>query len=97
MIDTRADAVELDYKTDCSRAHAATRDRVTFIGNIDPSGILARGTESQVIEETATLLTLFADTPRFVLNAGCAIPRGTPPENLTALIRTAREFTLPGM
>ena len=97
MIDTGADAVELDYKTDCDRAHAATRDRVTFIGNIDPSGILARGTEGQVIEETARLLTLFADTPRFVLNAGCAIPRGTPPENLNALIRTAREFRRPGL
>jgi hypothetical protein len=32
----------------------------------------------------------FADTPRLVVNAGCAIPATTPPENLRAMIRAAR-------
>ena len=48
--------------------------------------------ERQVIEETRDLLQVFADTPRFVLNAGCAIPRSTPSANIHAMIRTAREF-----
>jgi len=34
---------------------------------------------------------VFKDTPRFILNAGCAIPSTTPPENIRALIQTARE------
>jgi uroporphyrinogen decarboxylase len=62
------------------------------MGNIDPSGTLALGSERQVVEETVALLTLFSDTPRFVLNAGCAIPRGTPSANIEAFVRTAREF-----
>jgi len=92
MIETGADAIELDYKTDVYKVHELTRDQLTFIGNLDPSGVLARGTERQVLEATAELLELFSDTPRFILNAGCAIPRGTPSGNIEAMIRTAREF-----
>ena len=87
-----ADAVELDYKTDLAAARAACRDRVTFIGNIDPSGILARGSVADVAAATQQVLEKFADTPRFILNAGCAIPPTTPAENIRALIATARAF-----
>ena len=40
--------------------------------------------------ETARLIDMFSDTPRFILNAGCAIPSQTPPENIEAMIRIAR-------
>lgn len=92
MITTGADGLELDYKTDMSLAHAKMKDRTVFVGNIDPSGVLALGTPGLVEEKTRELLTRFADTPRFILNAGCAIPRITPAENLRTMIRTAREF-----
>lgn len=92
MIATGSDAIELDYKTDVRVAHAATKDRVTFVGNIDPSGVLALGTVAQVEKKTRELLEIFADTPRFILNAGCAIPSTTPSANLAAMIRIARSF-----
>ncbi len=62
------------------------KDRAVFIGNIDPSGVLALGTPELVEAKTRELLAVFADTPRFILNAGCAIPATTPPENLRAMI-----------
>ena len=37
-------------------------------------------------------LRVFADTPGFILNAGCAIPAETPPANLRAMIAAARGF-----
>jgi len=83
--------LELDYKTDPVRACDALADRVTFVGNIDPTGVLAQGTQADVTRGTRELLRVFAGTPRFILNAGCAIPADTPPENLRALIRAARE------
>jgi len=92
MVATGADALELDYKTDPARARAALGGGTVFIGNIDPSGVLALGTPALVRETTLRLLRVFARTPRFILNAGCAIPPVTPPENLRAMIRTAREF-----
>jgi len=92
MLETGSDGLELDYKTDALLAHAKMKDRTVFIGNIDPSGVLALGSPQLVEETTRELLTVFADTPRFILNAGCAIPPITPPENLRAMISTARSF-----
>jgi MtaA/CmuA family methyltransferase len=92
MIATGADGLDIDYKTDPSLAHDRTKDRTVFVGNIDPSGVLALGTPRLVEEKTLELLRIFADTPRFILNAGCAIPSMTPRANLEAMIRTARNF-----
>jgi MtaA/CmuA family methyltransferase len=92
MVLTGADGLELDYKTDSvlARDHLATH--CAFIGNIDPSGVLALGTAEMVEMRTRDLLRVFANTPRFVLNAGCAIPPTTPSQNLEAMIRVARTF-----
>ncbi len=92
LIATGSDGLDIDYKTDARRAHEKTKDRVVFLGNIDPSGVIALGTPGLVAEKTSELLGIFADTPRFILNSGCAIPPTTPPENLHAMIRTARAF-----
>jgi uroporphyrinogen decarboxylase len=90
MLETGADALDLDCKTDVRLARERMRDRATLIGNLDPSGVLALGTPSLVEEKTRELMAIFADTPRLIVNAGCAIPATTPPENLRAMIRAAR-------
>ena len=87
-----ADALEVDYKTDSLKACEVLKDKLTFIGNIDPSSVLALGSVDDVKRETETLLKIFADNPRFILNAGCSIPPQTPSENIKALIDTARNF-----
>jgi MtaA/CmuA family methyltransferase len=87
MLATGADALELDYKTDARLAHDRMKDRAVFIGNLDPSGVLALGTPELVEARTRELLSIFADTPRFIVNAGCAIPATTPGENLRAMMR----------
>ncbi len=92
MTDTGADAFELDYKTDTRKAFERLFDKAVFIGNIDPSGVLAMGTPELIREKTNSLLEIFSKTNRFILNAGCAIPATTPEENIRAMVRTAREF-----
>ena len=92
MVTCGADALELDYKTDIRKAEEIMRGHIVFSGNIDPSGILALGTPELIREKTAELLEIFHGNPRFILNAGCAIPPITPPENLFAMISTAREL-----
>jgi uroporphyrinogen decarboxylase len=92
MVQTGADAIELDYKTDIFKVHDLCKDDIVFIGNIDPSNVLARGSRKDVCEKTNELLQVFSDTNRFILNAGCAIPDSTPSENLESMIKTARSF-----
>jgi MtaA/CmuA family methyltransferase len=90
MLATGADGLEIDYKTDVYEAHRRMRDRAVFLGNLDPSGVLTYGTPGEVERKTHELLDVFSDTPRFILNAGCAIPPTAPSENLHAMIRAAR-------
>jgi MtaA/CmuA family methyltransferase len=92
MLKTGSDGFEIDYRTDVALARDTMRGRATFIGNIDPSGVLALGTPALVEQKTRELLTTFIDEPRFILNAGCALPSMTPPENLKAMIHAARSF-----
>lgn len=92
MVTCGADSLELDYKTDIHKAEKLMRGKITFSGNIDPSGIVALGTPQQVSEKTRELLEVFRDNPRLILNAGCAIPPITPAENLRAMIETSRNF-----
>jgi uroporphyrinogen decarboxylase len=94
MLETGADAFELDYKTDAQKARDIFRDKACFIGNVDPSGVLALGTPELVKQKTSELLDLFASSNRFILNAGCAIPSVTPEVNLRTFIETARSFNL---
>jgi uroporphyrinogen decarboxylase len=92
MLQTDADAFELDYKTDVQKAFDILHDKVCFIGNIDPSGVLAMGSPELVEKKTIELLKIFSKTNRFILNAGCAIPSNTTEENLQKMINTSRDF-----
>lgn len=92
MLLTGADAFELDYKTDISKIYNTFHDTATFIGNIDPSTVLALGTPHEVQKKTIELLTAYENSDRFILNAGCAIPPETPSANLKMMIETARSF-----
>lgn len=92
MLETGADAFELDYKTDVQKAFDVFHDKACFIGNIDPSGVLALGTPDLVERKTIELLNVFSKTNQFILNAGCAIPAETPEGNLKRMIQVARDF-----
>jgi uroporphyrinogen decarboxylase len=91
MVSTGADAIELDSMTSPLRAREIIAGRAVFAGNLDPTGVLAMGTPGEVRRKTRELLEVFAGTPKFILNAGCAIAATTPPANLRAMIEAARE------
>ena len=83
---------ELDYKTDAARAKATAGSEHVLFGNIDPSGVIGRGTAAQVRAAAEELIRIWKPGGRFILNSGCAIPPGTPPENIAALVACAKEF-----
>jgi MtaA/CmuA family methyltransferase len=93
MKQTGADAFELDYKTDISKIYNLLHDSATFIGNIDPSGVIALGTTDEIKQKTLELLSVYKNSNRFILNAGCAIPPTTPSQNIKIMIETARNFS----
>lgn len=93
MIKTGTDALELDYKTNINLVkEICNKNKVTFSGNIDPSGVLAFGNTRLVEEKTIEVLKLFENNPRLIMNAGCAIPKETPSENIKKLVEVTRNF-----
>ncbi len=92
MLQTGADAFELDYQTDATKVFDIYHDKATLIGNIDPSGVLALGKPDDVKIKTQQLLETYSGTNRFILNAGCALPPTTPSANIKAMIEVARAF-----
>ena len=82
---------ELDYKTEAAMAKRTVGAHHVLFGNIDPSGVIARGSPEEVRAATRQLMSAWNPGGLFVLNAGCAIPPTTPPENIHALIATAHE------
>jgi uroporphyrinogen decarboxylase len=52
MLSTGADALELDFKTDAGKARDAMAGRAAFIGNLDPTGVLAMGSCGDIEKKT---------------------------------------------
>ena len=77
------DIVDLDYPVPLAEARAAMGPRQVLLGNLHPVALLKNGTPESV---TQAVTQCHADAgPRYIVGAGCEIPRGTPPENLRAL------------
>jgi MtaA/CmuA family methyltransferase len=82
---------ELDYKSDPLTVKSIAGARHVLFGNIDPSGVLVRGTPEEVRQKTRELISAWKPGGHFVLNAACAIPPSTLPENIHAFIETAQQ------
>jgi len=80
------DIVDLDWMVDMGQAREAMGPRQILLGNIDPVSVLRDGSPDDV---RAGLRRCHEQAgPRYIVSAGCEVPRGTPPENLRAM----REF-----
>jgi uroporphyrinogen-III decarboxylase len=82
-----ADIVDLDFLSPLDEARAAMGDFQLLLGNLDPVRLVRDGTAGDVEQ---ALAECFAQAgPRYIVGAGCEIPRGTPEENLHAMTRFA--------
>jgi MtaA/CmuA family methyltransferase len=83
-----ADLVDLDFPSPVAEARAAMGPDQALLGNIDPVRTLRDGTPGTIAE--ALNACLDAAGPRYVVGAGCEIPRGTPGANVRAMMEFAR-------
>jgi MtaA/CmuA family methyltransferase len=77
------DIVDIDYPVAMSEARAQTGPQQVLLGNIEPVGMMRNGTPGRISESVADCHR--AAGTRYVVGAGCEIPRDTPEENLRAL------------
>lgn len=82
------DLVDLDYPVEMAPARRAAGPAQALLGNLDPVRILRAG-PPRAIEEALAACERAAGS-RWVVGAGCEVPRDTPPAHLHALMAYAR-------
>jgi MtaA/CmuA family methyltransferase len=91
MAGTGAEVLEIDHQVPVAEACRRVGPAITLWGNLDPVGVLARGTVPQVEQaaRAAIAAAKACDHRRFVLSSGCTLANETPGENLAAMISAA--------
>lgn len=94
MAGSGADVLEIDHFVHIAEACRIAGPGVALWGNLDPVGLLARGSPVAVQEEARRVLDAVRKRahPRFVLSSGCTLALETPAENLDAMIKAARDY-----
>lgn len=92
MVDTGADILELDHKTDPVKAKQVTKGKPPILGPVDPAEVLWRGTPKLVEEKCKEAIKTIAQGGGLILGPGCALPADTPPENINTLIESAKKY-----
>jgi len=83
--------VDLDWLSPVSEGREKMGPQQVLLGNLDPVRALKEGTPESVYEAVAECHRQAGD--RFIVGPGCEVPRGTPPANLLAMMRYAREHS----
>ena len=81
--------VDLDYPSPVAEGRAKMGPEQVLLGNIDPVRVLRNGTPDSVYTAIGECHRQAGE--RFIVGAGCEVPRDTSPENVEAMIRYARE------
>jgi uroporphyrinogen decarboxylase len=81
--------VELDGTTDIFKAKEILGDWLCLKGDV-PATLLAQGEPDQVSEYCQNLIRRVGLDGGFILSSGCEVPMDARPENVAALIRSAR-------
>jgi len=93
MADTGARSLSLDNAVDLEFAKRSVGNRVRISGNIRPTESMVQGTPDTVEENVKENLRKAHDSPQgYILRMGCGLPINTKPENLHALVASARKF-----
>jgi MtaA/CmuA family methyltransferase len=86
--------VELDSLSPVSEGREKMGPEQVLLGNIDPVRVLKDGTPESVYEAVGECHRQAGE--RFIVGAGCEVPRETSPANLRAMVQYAREHSAPG-
>lgn len=81
------DIVDIDSAVPLADARAALGENQVLLGGIDPVRTVLNGTPGDVSAAVADCRR--AAGPRYIVGAGCEVPRGTSVENIRALARAA--------
>jgi uroporphyrinogen-III decarboxylase len=86
------DVFNFSHEVDIGEAKAKMGHRVALMGNVPPLDVGVRGTPAEVARWARDCLEKAAPGGGMILSFGGGVSPGTPPENIDALLETAREW-----
>ena len=92
ILSTGADAYHFGNSVDMADMMKKMPSDVVVMGNVDPAGVLCRGTSETVRETTLGIMEACCPYPNFVISSGCDIPPATPWENVDAFFGAVEEY-----
>ncbi|MFM8319640.1 MAG: uroporphyrinogen decarboxylase family protein [Chloroflexota bacterium] len=86
------DVFNFSHQTDIALVKQKLGGRAALLGNVAPLELGVRGTPEQVYAAALDCLERAAPGGGLILSFGGGVSMGTPPENIDALVRAAREW-----
>lgn len=83
IADLAVDILDVDHMVDLAQVRAAVGDGVVLTGNMDPVEVVLNGTPDRIRKAVRRAYEQVGNP--YMVNAGCEIPPGTPPQNLRVL------------
>jgi uroporphyrinogen decarboxylase len=93
MIEIGANILSLDVEVDLAEAKALAAGRASISGNVATQS-LARLEPDEIYAESMRCIEKAARGGYFTLSSSCEVPLETPPENIDAMVRAARDFQM---
>lgn len=91
MGSTGAEILEIDWKTDMGLARREVPDNVVLMGNIDPSDPMVMGTPETVKAQIKEMIEKTRGKG-LIISSGCALGANTKPENMAAMVESAKLY-----
>ena len=85
IADLGVDVLDVDHLVDMASVRQVVGSSVVLAGNIDPVAGVLKSTPERIHDAIATIYKIVGNP--YMVNAGCEIPAGTPPDNLKALCK----------
>lgn len=89
--ETGARAFHMGFMHDMAFLKRSIGRRICLIGNVAPVAVLMRESRDKVLEASFRCIEEAAAGGGFVLSSGGVIDRGTPPENIDALVEASEQ------
>ncbi|MBI5117324.1 uroporphyrinogen decarboxylase family protein [Candidatus Poribacteria bacterium] len=90
--ETGARAFHMGFMHDMARLKRTIGGRMCLIGNVAPVAVLMREGPERILHESRRCIEGAAAGGGFALSSGGVIDRGTPPENIDALVEASERF-----
>ncbi len=90
FVKTGAAAMSLDHAVDLALAKEKFSGRMAVMGNIDPVSVIRKGNADDVREHAQRCFDAAGEGGGFIFGAGCAVPNGTPIENIRAMSEVSK-------